>query len=68
MKRDKKSLIITGILGIIILVITGMPIFAWTKAWFKACPAVLFWVVFAALCYMLFYALVGSKVTKRAED
>lgn len=49
MKRDKKSLIITGILGIIILVITGMPIFAWTKAWFKACPAVLFWVVFAAL-------------------
>ena len=27
-----------------------------------------YWVLFAALCYMLFYALVGSKVTKRAED
>lgn len=27
-----------------------------------------YWVVFAALCYMLFYALVGSKVTKRAEE
>lgn len=26
-----------------------------------------YWVLFAALCYMLFYALVGSKVTKRAE-
>ena len=27
-----------------------------------------YWGLFAALCYMLFYALVGSKVTKRAED
>lgn len=27
-----------------------------------------YWVLFAALCYMLFYALIGSKVTKRAED
>ena len=27
-----------------------------------------YWVLFAALCYMLFYALVGSKVTKKAED
>ena len=27
-----------------------------------------YWVLFAALCYMLFYALVGSKVSKRAED
>ena len=26
-----------------------------------------YWVLFAALCYMLFYALIGSKVTKRAE-
>lgn len=26
-----------------------------------------YWVLFAALCYMLFYAIVGSKVTKRAE-
>lgn len=27
-----------------------------------------YWVLFAALCYMLFYALIGSKVTKKAED
>ena len=27
-----------------------------------------YWVVFAALVYMLFYAFIGSKVTKRAED
>ena len=26
-----------------------------------------YWVLFAALCYMLFYAFIGSKVTKRAE-
>lgn len=49
MKKDKKTLIICGILGVILLVITGMPIFAWTKTWFKACPAVLFWLVFVAL-------------------
>jgi len=47
--KDKKSLIIYGILGAALLVITGLPIFAWTKAWFKSCPAVLFWVVFLAL-------------------
>lgn len=27
-----------------------------------------YWVLFAALSYMLFYALIGSKVTKKAED
>lgn len=27
-----------------------------------------YWVLFAALCYMLFYALIGSKVTKKSED
>jgi FHS family L-fucose permease-like MFS transporter len=27
-----------------------------------------YWVIFAGLVYLLFYALVGSNVTKRAED
>ena len=26
-----------------------------------------YWVMFAALGYLLFYALIGSKVTKRAD-
>jgi FHS family L-fucose permease-like MFS transporter len=27
-----------------------------------------YWLIVAGLAYLLFYALVGSKVTKRAED
>lgn len=27
-----------------------------------------YWVIFAGLAYLLYYALIGSKVTKRAED
>jgi FHS family L-fucose permease-like MFS transporter len=27
-----------------------------------------YWVMFGGLAYLLFYALIGSKVTKRADD
>lgn len=49
MKKDTKTIITGGILGIILLAVTGIPIYAWTKTWFASCPAVLFWVVFVAL-------------------
>jgi len=57
--------------GIFMTMVCGggiLPLFQGYIADVSASYIVSYWVVFAALAYMLFYAFIGSKVTKRAED
>ena len=57
--------------GIFMVMVCGggiLPLFQGFIADISASYIVSYWVVFAALVYMLFYALIGSKVTKRAEE
>jgi len=57
--------------GIFMTMVCGggiLPLFQGFIADVSASYIISYWVVFAALAYMLFYAFIGSKVTKRAED
>jgi len=57
--------------GIFMVMVCGggiLPLFQGFIADASASYIVSYWVVFAALAYMLFYAFIGSKVHKRAED
>jgi len=57
--------------GIFMVMVCGggiLPLFQGFIADVSASYIVSYWVVFGALAYMLFYAFIGSKVHKRAED
>ena len=57
--------------GIFMVMVCGggiLPLFQGFVADVSASYIVSYWVVFGALAYMLFYAFIGSKVHKRAED
>ena len=57
--------------GIFMVMVCGggiLPLFQGFIADVSASYIISYWVVFAALAYMLFYAFIGSKVHKRAED
>ena len=57
--------------GIFMVMVCGggiLPLFQGFIADVSASYIVSYWVVFGALAYMLFYAFIGSKVHKRADD
>jgi FHS family L-fucose permease-like MFS transporter len=57
--------------GIFMVMVCGggiLPLFQGFIADVSASYIISYWVVFGALAYMLFYAFIGSKVHKRAED
>ena len=57
--------------GIFMVMVCGggiLPLFQGFIADVSASYIISYWVVFGALAYMLFYAFIGSKVHKRADD